>query len=290
MVGTALLAVSAANTAFPVKDHGPVFPNRDCPSRADGQAGGLGAVITGAGIIMQPGRPGNSKHPAEKLPLPKIMPVLAGNLTCLAAYAMPHIKIEPMSFHTIHTLLIVYPVSYTSSTGLSETIDKRIVSNLYYSHINYRIYGILKKEYGMKKRLVFALPLVVTGLLVAIGPFTLFPVCEVAGDMIMKCFWTARAELGIGISIAILGGLSLAFKSPLVRLGLALASLLNAALALLIPTVLIGVCEHRHADCRVLALPALLILSVILLLIAGFNTALLLSAKKKEIKPWNTNR
>jgi hypothetical protein len=132
----------------------------------------------------------------------------------------------------------------------------------------------------MKKQLLFALPIAIIGLLVAIGPFTLFPVCEVMGDMVMKCFWTARAEIGVGLSIAILGALTLAFKSAQIRLGLGTGIFLNAILALLSPTALIGVCEHSHASCRVLALPALSVLSVILILIAGINAVLLFKAKK----------
>jgi hypothetical protein len=100
------------------------------------------------------------------------------------------------------------------------------------------------------------------------------------GEMIMKCFWTARAELGIGLVIAILGGLSLVFKPALVSLGLGIGALLNAVLALLIPTALIGVCEHGHASCRVLTLPALLVLSGILILITGINAVLLFKVKK----------
>jgi hypothetical protein len=119
----------------------------------------------------------------------------------------------------------------------------------------------------MKKRLIFGIPFTAIGLLIALGPYTLFPVCEVMGDMFMKCFWTRRAELGIGIIIAVLGVLSILFKPA--RLGIAV--FLNGVLALLIPAILIGVCDHAHASCRVLALPSLLILSAILIAIAVIN-------------------
>jgi hypothetical protein len=111
----------------------------------------------------------------------------------------------------------------------------------------------------------------VFGLLLAIGPYTLFPVCEAMGDMVMKCFWTRRAELGIGLVIVVLGVLTLVFKSSQIRLGLGIGVFLNGVLALLIPATLIGVCEHAHASCRVLALPALSVLSSILILISVIN-------------------
>jgi hypothetical protein len=123
----------------------------------------------------------------------------------------------------------------------------------------------------MKKQLIFGIPVAAIGLLLAIGPYTLFPVCEAMGDMVMKCFWTRRVELGIGVLIAVLGALSLVFKSSQIRLGLGIAVFLNGILALLIPTALIGVCDHAHASCRILTLPALLVLSSILLLISVIN-------------------
>jgi hypothetical protein len=131
----------------------------------------------------------------------------------------------------------------------------------------------------MKKRLVFGIPFIIIGLLIAFGPLTIFPVCEVMGTMIMKCFWTARAEIGIGLIIVILGILTLVFKSPQVRLGLDIAVFLNGLLTLLIPTILIGVCAAPHESCRVLTLPALTVLSNILLLGAIINGLILVKTK-----------
>ncbi|WP_010254672.1 DUF4418 family protein [Treponema primitia] len=136
----------------------------------------------------------------------------------------------------------------------------------------------------MSKKHISALPIsavffIIIGLFIALGPLTLFPVCKVVGTMIMKCFWTARAELGIGLVIAILGALNFWFKSPQIRLGLGIGIFLNALLALFIPTVLIGVCDHGRASCRVLALPALTVLSNILLLGAILNGLILVKTK-----------
>ncbi|MDR0877983.1 MAG: DUF4418 family protein [Treponema sp.] len=127
----------------------------------------------------------------------------------------------------------------------------------------------------MKQRLIFGIFFALIGLLIAIGPYTLFPVCESMGTMIMKCFWTRRAELGIGLLIAILGILTILFKSPQIRLGLGIGVFLNGALALLIPTALIGVCADPHEPCRLLTLPSLSVLSGILIALALVNGILL---------------
>lgn len=113
--------------------------------------------------------------------------------------------------------------------------------------------------------------LVAAGVLAAVGPWTLFPVCE-AGDpplyvktiagknMSMPCGYTARAELGVGSLIAV-GGIGLMMaKSPGSRRGLGFMGLGLGALALLLPTSLIGVCALASHNCVTTTRPTLIIL------------------------------
>lgn len=112
----------------------------------------------------------------------------------------------------------------------------------------------------------------VFGLLIALGPQFIFPVCEIPGgshglkepaSMItpMICHWTARAELGAGLVIAFQGLLLILFSGSQIRFGLNAAIGLNGILALLLPSVLIGVCGNTRMNCRSLTLPALVIFS-----------------------------
>lgn len=73
----------------------------------------------------------------------------------------------------------------------------------------------------MKKKIISGALIFVFGLLIAIGPFSIFHVCKPdQSEMYMKCYWTARAELGIGIVISILGLLSAISASAKTRIGL----------------------------------------------------------------------
>jgi hypothetical protein len=99
---------------------------------------------------------------------------------------------------------------------------------------------------------------------------------------VMKCFWTARAELGIGALIAIVGVLLIVLKSRQIRLGLSLAAALNGILALLVPTALIGVCGHASMQCRIGTLPALVILSSFVIIVAALNTVYLSKARSEK--------
>ncbi len=174
----------------------------------------------------------------------------------------------------------------------------------------------------MKNRLITGIIFIVLGLLIAVGPLSIFPVCGVHGKedssmsemelssdhentvmqpnnntmanmddkpsednasstMVMKCHWTARAELGIGILIAILGSLLIVFKSKQLQLGLNISIGLNGILAFLIPTVLIGVCESTHMACRTLTLPALSVISGIVTFASIINSVYLLKADRE---------
>jgi Domain of unknown function (DUF4418) len=168
----------------------------------------------------------------------------------------------------------------------------------------------------MNNRWISGILFIILGLLIAFGPITIFPVCEVHNEKQetmdvmkeemtmtkevsatgegqenesmslsmsspMKCYWTARAELGIGLVIAVIGILLLLHSSVAIRLGLTIGAGLNAILALLIPTVLIGVCQSTRMACHSLTLGALIILSSFAIIISTLNIILLYQVHKK---------
>jgi hypothetical protein len=142
---------------------------------------------------------------------------------------------------------------------------------------------ITKKNFrrnSMKNRIISGGGVTAFGLLIALGPQFLFKVCPVMGDMIMKCHWSAQAEIGIGALIAALG-ISLVFFTNLkTRLGLTVGIFLAGILALLIPHALIGGCPMHAMPCRKITFPALTVISILLLISAALNGLYL--ARKKE--------
>ena len=98
----------------------------------------------------------------------------------------------------------------------------------------------------------------------------------------MKCHWTAQAELGIGLCIAILGILLILLASRQIRIGISIAIMLNAIIVIIIPNTLIGVCNSIHMNCHTLTLPALNLLGAFTLLIAAINVWYLWNENRKE--------
>ena len=132
------------------------------------------------------------------------------------------------------------------------------------------------------KHVVFSIIFLVSGLLIAFGPQFIFKICDQHHGEITNCFWTARALLGTGILIALLGILSLLFKNTGVLTGLGISILLNSLLAFLISNVLIGMCEHSTMDCRLITLPVLNVISIPVIVLAAVHVFLLSRSLRKE--------
>lgn len=117
---------------------------------------------------------------------------------------------------------------------------------------------------------------VVLGIIVAIGPHYIFPVCQYFGQVVttaagttipMKCFWTAQAEVGLGALAVVAGLLLILSRQQETRrmLGIVVASL--GILVLLTPTNLIGMCMSPDHPCRVGTEPFLILMGVVLLIV-----------------------
>lgn len=135
----------------------------------------------------------------------------------------------------------------------------------------------------MKKRITVGAIFILLGLLISLGPSTIFAICGPMDDgKFMKCHWTARAELGIGLGIVLLAVLSIVFASKEVRAGLLLGIATLSSNSILIPTALIGVCGGEHMQCNALTRPALLVIGVISIVIALVQAVILLRKKESE--------
>ena len=132
----------------------------------------------------------------------------------------------------------------------------------------------------MKERGVFGVIFILLGGLIAIGPKTIFKVCN-ATEKMMKCHWTAQTEFGIGTLISVLGLLILVIAARQIRIGITIGIILNSIITILIPNVLIGVCQSSHMHCHSLTLPALTLLGIVTGTV-GIVSIIYLSKKERE--------
>ncbi|MDP4091262.1 MAG: DUF4418 family protein [Bacillota bacterium] len=140
----------------------------------------------------------------------------------------------------------------------------------------------------MKNKPTVGIITVVLGMLIALIPKVIFPVCTNMIELIngkslfMRCHWTAVVELLIGMLIIFDGIFFILFKSHETRIALSIMMFLFGLSALLIPTAVIGMCETVTMKCRVGTEPALIVVSVIIMVIGIGNVISEFSAIKSE--------
>ena len=116
-----------------------------------------------------------------------------------------------------------------------------------------------------------AAAVIILAILVAVVP--IFSDCHSAGRMLtladgreidMKCHWTGRAELGLGLPILTVG-LLMGFSRRKESLrGLGLVGIALGIVVILLPTVLIGVCGNPDMPCHAIMRAALILMGVLL--------------------------
>ena len=75
----------------------------------------------------------------------------------------------------------------------------------------------------------------------------------------MRCYWTARAELGVALPLLVGGVLFFFSRRKETRRALAVLVCALGVVAMLLPTVLIGVCSTSSAECNTTMRPILLV-------------------------------
>lgn len=122
----------------------------------------------------------------------------------------------------------------------------------------------------MKNRVIVSIIYIVLGILLALVPTVLFPTCD-ATEMKMACYYTKQAEVGLGVLVAVLGIVALLSKNVDVRRGLSIAVLGIAGLVVAYPLYLTGLCKMSDMMCRLRTLPALILISVVIGVVAIIN-------------------
>jgi hypothetical protein len=90
----------------------------------------------------------------------------------------------------------------------------------------------------------------------------------------MKCTWTARASLLVAIPLLVVGLLLAFSRQRETRRALALLGAVAGILVILLPTRLIGVCQHPGASCNLVMKPALILMGILVIVASLAGLAL----------------
>jgi hypothetical protein len=89
----------------------------------------------------------------------------------------------------------------------------------------------------------------------------------------MKCKWTARAEIALGVLLLATGALLFSSKQKETRRFLSILGILLGVFAFLLPSHLIGVCLKPDMPCVVIMRPSIYLISGITIIASGLSIA-----------------
>jgi len=117
---------------------------------------------------------------------------------------------------------------------------------------------------------IIAIVLIVSGLVTIFVPS--FYTCQAHGKAIqlpgggsipMKCLWTARAEIAMGVLLLTVGIFLFISRKIESRKFLSILALILGIFIILFPTALIGVCINPDMPCVVIMKPTLLLIGIV---------------------------
>ena len=133
---------------------------------------------------------------------------------------------------------------------------------------------------------VAAIAIAVLAILLAVVP--IFTDCVSAGRMLtlengrqipMKCHWTGRAEMGLGLPLLGVGLLIAFTRRRESYRSLGLLGITLGVVAILLPTTLIGVCGNPDMPCNSIMKPALIFMGI---LVVGISLAVVVRNWRQE--------
>ena len=129
----------------------------------------------------------------------------------------------------------------------------------------------------MKQKITF-IGTILVGALLAFGPQFLFRPCPTT-EKVMKCFYSCKALIAIGLIVMLTGVLELLAKETESLRFLAVIGAAACILSFMVPTVLIGACMKPEMTCNVVTFPVTHALSAAGLVLQALS--MVFSGKKR---------
>jgi hypothetical protein len=99
----------------------------------------------------------------------------------------------------------------------------------------------------------------------------------------MKCYWTARAALAVAVPLLAVGFLMAFSRRAETLRALGILGAVLGVMAILLPALLIGVCQHAGASCSLVMKPTLILAGILVIGVSLVSVAV--SARRAEQTP-----
>jgi len=135
------------------------------------------------------------------------------------------------------------------------------------------------------------LGIVILVLAVAVAVLPQFTNCQYEGKAIttaagttvpMKCLWTARAEIAVGVPLLAVGAIMMVSRRRSLKISSGIMGIVLGAFAIALPEGLIGVCSSAM-PCNLVMEPALLYMGSIITTASLVGLVMAVRSKDKEL-------
>lgn len=133
----------------------------------------------------------------------------------------------------------------------------------------------------MNKKLFNGIVFIVYALALTVGPKFLYAGCPADG-MVMNCHKSLEVIFWIGIIVGIIGLAIILIKNREVLLGAHIAGIVASIVVVLIPTLIIGICQMETMPCRLVTFPVIYLITLVFFISNLVGIVLELRAKKRE--------
>ena len=100
-------------------------------------------------------------------------------------------------------------------------------------------------------------------LLLAVGPWTLFPACTPTAEKIMKCHWCMRALIPVAVMLLAVCAFELIIKDKAGLSALFIVGAVGFVMPILLTKAIIGGCAVPTMACNTTAFPAVMAVSAV---------------------------
>lgn len=114
----------------------------------------------------------------------------------------------------------------------------------------------------------------------AIGIITVFAACDATDEGWMSCHYAQMNVFYIGIVIAVLALVGAFINKELIRVVCAVANIVLAVVAAVMPGIIVGLCMMDTMRCHMLMRPFAIIMSVIIII---FEVVSLIFGRNKQV-------
>lgn len=138
----------------------------------------------------------------------------------------------------------------------------------------------------MKKKetasIVTGVIMLLFSVLLLVGIETFFAPCGPKEDgSFMACHWMGKSVMGAACILCVISLLHLILPKD-IKLGLGIAAIPTALIAVLLPNVIMGTCMMESMQCNSLSKPAVTVIGLVILIAAAVDVIILAADRKKS--------